>query len=182
MYLEIQWINFRIIMISLLNIFSIPINSKGKIAIVSRPKGNEFLDESIEYLRQANVDIVVSALTNEEEEELGLTLEGEFCNKYGIEFLKFPMQDRGIPLSISDIDKFCRNLALKVQDGFSIGIHCRAGIGRSSMLASSIMAHLGFNAKDALSLISQSRRTKVPDTEMQEAWINEYYAHVSHKP
>lgn len=182
MYLEIQWINFRIIMISLLNIFSIPINSKGKISIVSRPKGNEFLEESIEYLKQMEIGIVVSALTNEEEEELGLTLEGEFCNKYGIEFLKFPMQDRGIPLSISEIEIFCRNLALKVQDGFSIGVHCRAGIGRSSILASSIMAHLGYNAKDALNLISQSRRIKVPDTEMQEAWINEYYAYVSHKP
>ena len=73
-------------MISLLNIFSIPINSKGKIAIVSRPKGNEFLEESIEYLKQMEIGIVVSALTKEEEEELGLTLEGEFCNKYVIEF------------------------------------------------------------------------------------------------
>jgi protein-tyrosine phosphatase len=166
-------------MISLLNIFSIPINFKGKIAIVSRPKGNEFLDESIEYLKQIDIGIVVSALTKEEDNELGLTLEGEFCNKYEIGFLKFPMQDRGTPASILEIEKFCRNLALKVQEGYSIGIHCRAGIGRSSILAASILAHLGFNSQDALSLISQSRRIKVPDTEMQEEWINEYYAHVS---
>ncbi len=49
-------------------------------------------------------------------------------------------------------------------------------------LASSIMAHLGFNAKDALNIISQSRRMKVPDTEIQEAWINEYYAYMSKNP
>ncbi len=169
-------------MISLLNIFFIPINnSTGKIAIISRPKGNEFLEESIEYLNQEKIQIVLSALTREEEEELGLTKEAEFCNKYNIEFLKFPMQDRGTPTSLSDIETLCRNLALKVQEGSSIGIHCRAGIGRSSILASSIMAHLGFNSKDALNLISQSRRIKVPDTEVQENWINEYYAHVSNK-
>lgn len=103
-------------------------------------------------------------------------------NKYSIEFIKFPMQDRGTPASLSEFDKLCRNLALKIEDGFSIGVHCRAGIGRSSILASSIMAHLGFNAKDALNIISQSRRMKVPDTEIQEAWINEYYAYMSKNP
>ena len=88
-------------MISLLNIFSIPINSKGKIAIVSRPKGNEFLEESIEYLKQMEIGIVVSALTKEEEEELGLTLEGEFCNKYGIEFLNWLSGKENLDLKCS---------------------------------------------------------------------------------
>lgn len=61
-----------------------------------------------------------------------------------------------------------------MEEGKSIGIHCRAGIGRSSLIAACVMIHLGFTSSNALSLISESRQLKVPDTIEQEKWVGEY--------
>lgn len=62
-----------------------------------------------------------------------------------------------------------------MQEGKSIEVHCRGGIGRSSLISSCVMIHLGFTASNALSLISESRNLKVPDTIEQEKWVEEYY-------
>lgn len=37
------------------------------------------------------------------------------------------------------------------------------------------MIHLGFTPNNALSLISESRNLKVPDTIEQEKWVEDYY-------
>ncbi len=162
-------------MITTLNIYPIPLNFFGKLAIISRPRGNEMLEESIDFLKSIEINVVVSALTKEEEFELGLNKEKEVCEKYDIDFLQFSIDDRGVPANSSLFQLFCKDLALKVQEGKSIGIHCRAGIGRSSLIASSIMIHLGFTPNNALSLISESRNLKVPDTIEQEKWVEDYY-------
>ena len=162
-------------MISMLNIYPILLNFPGKLAIISRPRGNEILEESIEFLKSIEVNLVVSALTKEEEFELGLNKEKEVCEKYRIDFLQFRIEDRGVPANVSLFQSFCKDLALKIQEGKSIGIHCRAGIGRSSLIAASVMIHLGFTSSNALSIISESRNLKVPDTIEQEKWVGEYY-------
>ena len=59
-------------MITALNVYSIPLDFSGKLAIISRPRGNEMLEESIGFLKEIEVNLVVSALTKEEEFELGL--------------------------------------------------------------------------------------------------------------
>ena len=146
-------------------------NFPGKLAIISRPRGNEILEESIEFLKSIEVNLVVSALTKEEEFELGLNKEKEVCEKYRIDFLQFRIEDRGVPANVSLFQSFCKDLALKIQEGKSIGIHCRAGIGRSSLIAASVMIH----SSNALSIISESRNLKVPDTIEQEKWGGDYY-------
>lgn len=95
--------------------------------------------------------------------------------KYQIYFLQFSIEDRAVPANLSLFHSFCKTLALKMQGGQSIGIHCRAGIGRSSLIASCVMIHLRFTSSNALSLISESRNLKVPDTLEQEKWVMEYY-------
>jgi protein-tyrosine phosphatase len=162
-------------MITTLNIYPIPLKQSGKIAIISRPRGNELLEESIEFLKNSEFHVIVSALMKEEEEELGLTNEREVCTQFNIEFFQFSIDDRGVPSSYKLLEQFCETLALKIHDGLSVGIHCRAGIGRSSLIAACTMIHLDYNSFDALNLISISRNLKVPDTSAQENWIEEYY-------
>lgn len=161
-------------MISLLNIYPIPINVVGKLAIISRPYGYDRLDESIESLKDGGIDVVISALAQDEILELDLGLEKEICEKYKIQFLSFTIQDRGVPLSYQSMKKFCESVSYKIQEGLSIGIHCRAGIGRSSMIASCILLDLGIGIQEGIELISKSRRVRVPDTEEQMNWLYEY--------
>jgi protein-tyrosine phosphatase len=61
-----------------------------------------------------------------------------------------------------------------VQDK-SIGAHCRAGIGRSSLLAASLLIQSGFSPQDAFDAIEKSRGCPVPDTLEQRNWVERYW-------
>ena len=70
-----------------------------RLAITPRPRGRDWLDDDIRFLQRAGVDVVVSALTPAEVEELGLLEEGHCCQSNGLEFLSFPIEDRSVPPS-----------------------------------------------------------------------------------
>jgi protein-tyrosine phosphatase len=62
-------------------------------------------------------------------------------------------------------------LAAGLRDGRSIAIHCRAGIGRSSMIAACALILCGIDAAEALALIKAARGVSVPDTDEQRDWV-----------
>ena len=145
-----------------------------KLAIVPRPRGGEWLDDEIRNLRRDGIDIVVSLLTPEEENELGLNGEAAACRQGSIEFRNFPIPDRQFPASTQAFRAFIEELrALRLQ-GKNIGAHCRAGIGRSSLLLASLLVTEGYSAGDAFDLISEARGLRVPDTEEQIEWARSF--------
>jgi hypothetical protein len=50
-----------------------------RLAIIPRPRRGDWLPDDISLLQRAGVDVVVSALTAPEAEELGLLEESEYC-------------------------------------------------------------------------------------------------------
>ena len=108
-----------------------------RIVIVARPRGNDWLCEEIGALSREGIDILVSLLTDAEAEELGLNDESAEYAAAGISFVNVPIPDRLVP---SDTNAFLRNveeLATRVREGHYVAVHCRASIGRSSVLAAS---------------------------------------------
>jgi hypothetical protein len=73
-----------------------------RLAIIPRPRGQDWLPDDISLLWRAGIDIVVSALTAAENEELGLVEESRCCQSRGIEFLSFPIEDRSVPNSSAE--------------------------------------------------------------------------------
>jgi protein-tyrosine phosphatase len=143
---------------------------QGRLATMPRPRGFDWLRGEITSLRTAGVTDVVSMLTAEEEVELGLSLEGKFCAEVGLHFHRHPIGDRGVPLQPA-FDAFIDTLApVLLQQGF-IAIHCRAGIGRSTVVAAALLCRLGVSAEDAITLISHARGFDVPDTDDQYDFI-----------
>ena len=58
-----------------------------------------------------------------------------------------------------------------LNDSKKVVIHCRMGIGRSSVVASAILIKRGCNASDVFDTISKHRQLEVPDTIEQKEWI-----------
>ena len=56
---------------------------KGQLAIVARPRGNEWLEDEVRSWRESGVDVIVSLLTSDENTELGLTEEGKTVENQG---------------------------------------------------------------------------------------------------
>ncbi|MCA1375932.1 protein-tyrosine phosphatase family protein [Bradyrhizobium sp. IC4061] len=149
----------------------IEIQAAGRIAIMARPRADEWLEMEVIEWKDARVDLVVSLLEREEVSELGLQREDEVCRSNGIDFISFPIPDRGLPESRPEASQIARLLASGLRDGRSMAIHCRAGIGRSSVIAACALICSGIQAKEALELIGASRGLIVPDTDEQRDWV-----------
>jgi protein-tyrosine phosphatase len=138
---------------------------------MARPLGGERLDEEIAELKTNGVSMLLSLLEDGETEELDLRTERQTCAKYGIAFHTFPIPDRGLPHDEVRFLRLAEELAHALQQGDSLAIHCRAGIGRSSLAAGTIMIRCGISPPDALARISVARHVTVPDTDEQRSWI-----------
>jgi protein-tyrosine phosphatase len=143
----------------------------GRLAIMPRPRGGDWLEDEIRSWRQAGVDCVVSLLTADERSELELDGEGKACAKEGLEYLSFPITDRGTPASRTAMLEFVRPLERKLALGHGVAIHCRAGIGRSALLAACLLVAAGLDVAGAFQRISAARGCPVPDTIGQKEWV-----------
>ena len=143
----------------------------GKLAILARPRGADWLDDEIVGWKEAGLDVVVSLLTPGEYVELGLNAEDEIVKRNGLTFVSFPIADYSVPTSL----KVTRQLVSKLDDwlgrGNKVGIHCRQGIGRSSLVAACILVTSGESASRAFQQIETVRGLSVPDTPEQKEWV-----------
>lgn len=142
-----------------------------KLAVLGRPRGGEWLDDEVRSLAAQGVKALLTLLTPEEEVELGLGDEIVLAEKHGLTFLRYPIPDRGVPRSPELFAETMRELA---DSGRAVGVHCRSGIGRSTLAAAAIMARLGHDVADALSRIAESRGVPVPDTDEQRRWLEDH--------
>jgi protein-tyrosine phosphatase len=142
----------------------------GRLAIMARPRADDWLELDIAGWKASGVNLVVSLLEREEVSELGLQRESELCRASGIEFISFPIPDRGVPEAQPTLE-MARSIADGIASGRSIAVHCRAGIGRSSIIAACAMICSGIEAGEAIALIKAARGVIVPDTEEQRDWV-----------
>ena len=155
-------------------VFWINPGANGRLAIVQRPRGDEWLAQDLAALRQNGIDILVSLLTAPETMELGLTREKETCERAGIEFRSFPIPDRCVPDSHRKFQELADSLATERLHGKNIGAHCRACIGRASLLMGAVLCVEGLSPERAFAMISKGRGLQVPDTPEQVAWLAEF--------
>jgi protein-tyrosine phosphatase len=151
-------------------IYWIEDGAAGRLAILARP-APERISEEIAAWRDAGVTTVVSLLEPEEQRALGLRAEAELCRAHGIDFAAFPIPDRGIPASMAGALALARRLADVIEAGGAVGVHCHACIGRSGMIAASVLMALGRSEPHALAAVAAGRGLRVPETPEQRAWV-----------
>lgn len=129
----------------------------GQLGIGPRPRNAEDV---------AGVDLVITVLTEEERREFGL--EWLSANRLHVE-------DRSIPPSRERLSEVVNAAVDTLKDGGRVLVHCRAGIGRSAIVAGCILAELGMRpAESILDRIAEARGVTVPDTPEQALWLCEY--------
>ncbi|HZE98238.1 MAG TPA: protein-tyrosine phosphatase family protein [Planctomycetota bacterium] len=145
----------------------------GRLAVLPRPRGGDWLEEEIRALKNDGVDILVSMLTPDEDSYLELGGEGAEARRQGIQFHSHPIWDRGIPEKTAPLWTLARELARHHADGRSIAAHCRMGIGRSPLMLASILVCRGISPDDAWAAIGAARGCIVPDTLEQRNWLTD---------
>ena len=144
------------------------------IALAPRPRGGEDLDDEMSAWRAAGVDLVVSLLETSEALELELVAQEASCAKNGISFRRFSIPDRGIPDRRDNFISFIALLAKEVEAGKSLVIHCRAGIGRTGLVACCLLQSLGIKTEQAWMRLSEARGVSIPDTAEQRMYAEAF--------
>ena len=146
----------------------------GRIALMPRPRGGDWLEDEIRSLREEGVDVLVSHLEAHEIDELDLQREEELASAAGIEFLSHPIPDHSTPESLEATVSFIRDLEERLRDGKAIAIHCRAGIGRSATIAAAVLLANGLPLIETLERLAEARGFPVPETAEQLLWLEEF--------
>lgn len=144
---------------------------RGRLAIMPRPRGGDWLEDEIASWQRTGIATIVSALTAEESAELDLAREKELSEKMGIDFISFSIADRGVPSSEKAALELVRRLERSLTLGEKVAIHCRQGVGRAALLAACVLAASGVDSALAFERIALARGCAVPDTSAQRTWV-----------
>jgi len=146
----------------------------GRLAISSRPRGGDWLEDEVRSWQRADFDVVVSLLTSDEITGLDLTQEGKLCQDYGLQFISFPIVDRNVPSSKRIAVELVRKLDETLTAGKRVVIHCRQGIGRAALIAAALLVSSGVDPETAFHQISAARGVAVPETPEQRKWVKDF--------
>jgi protein-tyrosine phosphatase len=146
----------------------------GRIALVPRPRGGDWLEDETAAWADAGLDVNVSMLDVDETQSFDLLPEGEFCKVNEIEFISFPVTDRSVPKLNQALYKLTKKLKTSLSEGKNIGIHCRQSIGRAPLLAAILMTSYGIEPSEAFRQLSVVRGIEVPETVEQKEWVEKF--------
>ena len=139
---------------------ALPLPGGGKLIFTPCPgtKGVG-LAESVEQLRQAGADAVISMTPSDELARLDVAALPEAITEAGMRWFQFPVEDDAAPGPAFE-QTWAANrdavIALLSRRG-GIAIHCRGGSGRTGFMAALILRELGVDAARADALVKGLR-------------------------
>jgi protein-tyrosine phosphatase len=146
------------------------------LAIVLRPRPEDWMKDDLQRCADCGIDTLVSLLEPREVKWLGLGPEVSLASELGMEFLNYPIHDGHVPNDVEGFRTFVSGLADRLRTGNAVGVHCQGSIGRSTVTAACTLIHLGWAPGAAIEAIRKARGCEVPETEEQFAWILNYKA------
>jgi protein-tyrosine phosphatase len=146
----------------------------GRLAIMPRPRGGDWLADEMQSWRDAGVDVVVSLLEPDEIADFDLAAEEELARANRIAFHSLPIADRGVPGSLTAVAALVDMLTDELRAGKNVAIHCRQGIGRAALVAAGVLIALGLDADAAVQRVATARGRPVPETPEQQQWISNF--------
>ncbi|NKB57526.1 MAG: protein tyrosine phosphatase [Alphaproteobacteria bacterium] len=156
------------------SIYKVQTDTAGDLYVMPKPSGERLRDD-IQAFSDMGVTRIVSLLEYREAQQLGLAKESETCGEFEIEFVQYPIEDRGLPEKPS-FAALVESTCAALRAGGNIAVHCRAGIGRTGMVASCILTRFAVDAEEAISIVSGARLLEIPDTDEQRRFILNFAA------
>lgn len=124
-------------------------------------------------LKKYNIDKVIMLQTNEE-----LSNEPRLYRKHmQWEVTHFPISDYSVPQSLSDFHSIITDTCRDLMNGKNILVHCMGGNGRTGLFAAGILVRLGYNHREAKSVIRKMRPTAL-EMLSQEQFLKKYEAYL----
>lgn len=132
------------------------------------------LEADLVHLREEySVDILVTLLEAAEMRKLGIPHLQQRVNAHGMQNRWFPIPDFSTPTDLQGLIDLVQYILAAIDQGKTVVVHCRAGLGRTGLVISSCLTALGYTPHEAFTLIRQVRPGSV-ETPAQEAYVNQF--------
>lgn len=144
--------------------------------LISRCPGRTDLDHDLDYdldkVHRAGASAVVSLISEDELEELGVAAMGAAVRARGMDWFHLPIADFDTPDHVweQQWDAIGATLRRRIRQGRSVHLHCRGGCGRAGMTAARLLTELGAEPAEAIARVRSARPCAV-ETEAQEASV-----------
>lgn len=143
----------------------------GRLATATRPRGGDWLDDDIKHVAR-EAAMLVSMLTRPEIDELQLAAEESSAIRAKLQYLNVEIEDRSVPERAAPFVAAVERATEILIAGQGVVVHCRMGVGRSSLFAAACLVRLGVEPGDAWDRIAASRGRPVPDVSTQRDWLD----------
>jgi hypothetical protein len=122
------------------------------------PASDRLLAEDLARLQDHfRARTLVTLLEEREMADLGLPRLRAAVVRAGLESLWLPVSDRSEPPSLEDAAALSRRILDRLDEGATVVVHCRAGLGRSGTIAACCLVAAGRTASMALRLVRSAR-------------------------
>lgn len=124
-------------------------------------------------LSAAGVRLLLSLLGDDELGRLGASRLAGGCNELRMDWVQCPIEDFNAPGAAFEAAwaATAADVHARLDRGERIGIHCRAGIGRSGTVAARILVERGMAPPAAIAWVRQHRRGAI-ETAVQQAYVS----------
>ena len=154
-----------------MKIYTVIDNGSGSLAIMPHPSSGISLHSDIECLARSGFDTVVSLLTKAEEQELDLSNESVVVAESGMGFRSFAIPDKRVPQDLPAFCELASEIVNLIGQERRVIVHCWAGIGRSGLLASTVLVLMEHNPGTVFDQVTRVRGETVPETRDQVDWF-----------
>ncbi len=133
------------------------------------------LSDDLDAVIGADISTLITFLDQQELERLGASALPEMVQKYSFRWIQLPITDFGVPAT-DTVFQWCElleSLLDQLRQNKRILLHCAAGMGRSGMMAATLLKATGQDADDAIRLICKTRPGTV-ETLAQEQFVRDF--------
>ncbi|KNE59889.1 hypothetical protein AMAG_05338 [Allomyces macrogynus ATCC 38327] len=159
----------------------------GNLAIASCPGKQDVglaRDLEVDMTRMAMMGIraLVCCLYDDELDHLGVPWSrySAMASKLNLDVIRTPMVDGCAPAHGRDLEPALEAMHQHLTSGNHVLVHCRAGIGRASLITCAYLMRYGWSANDdrAIQTVRRRRSPRAVETDVQEEFLLEYYIYM----
>lgn len=139
---------------------------KNQLAGSGRPGLYHEMDDDIRFMKNNGITTVVNLTETGLDEEVASN---------GFDVVHFPIPDMGIPMP-RPTRQLCLNLKSRMEDGETVLVHCKAGLGRTGTILACLLTEHGRTATEAIKEVRSSINLAIQNR-LQEKFISDYEKH-----